>query len=136
MKRTDILLVVGLALFVTELFMGTTFIFYGLLYTKVDMKQAETMLKFIEQNNPAYYENIMKEDDPTYRRKFYQNYTVKGNSLFTMGGLLILFIVINNVFTVLFIKNFEKNETASAQISEEDTESEQTEGEAKKAEGE
>ena len=131
MNRKDILLVAALALVVTEAFMGVTFIFYGIMYKNVDMKQAETMLKFVEENNPAYYENIMNEDDPTYRREFYRNYTVKGNSLFTMSGLLLFIIIINSIFTVFFIKHAEINGTETTSISEEDKEDEEAEGEEK-----
>ena len=134
MKKTQILLIIGLTLVISESFLGFTFIYYGIMDRQVEGDRANAMLNYIKTNNPAYYENIMSEDDPSYRSEFYRHYMKKGNSLFKMGGLILVVIALNNVLPMMSVILLEKKEQIVSE-NEEESEEKAEEKEEKESEG-
>ena len=132
MKKTQILLIIGLAFIIFESFLGFTFIYFGIMDRQVENNRAEAMLSYIKTDNPTYYENIMNEEDPTYRNEFYRHYTKRGNSIFKIGGFILVVIALNNVLPMMSVILLEKKEP---KVSEKEEESEEETEEKEESEG-
>lgn len=53
------------------------------------------MIEYVKINNPGYYEKIISEDDETFRKQFYKNFTEHGNRSLLLVGIFFIVIAVN-----------------------------------------
>jgi hypothetical protein len=86
---------VVVAVIVVQSALGFIFLFYGSVYSVVNTKEADEMIEYVRINNPGYYEKIISEDDETFRKLFYKNFTEHGNRPLLLLGIFFIVIAVN-----------------------------------------
>ena len=103
MKNLHTLLIVGASLVILEFLVGSCLLVYGVTYKNLEVERAEEMLDFIKTRNPVYYERLASRDDQSYRKEFYNYFTKKGNALFILSGVVLMFLALNSTIPMISI---------------------------------
>jgi len=85
--RQGILLVL-----VIQTVFGFLIAFIGFIYTRTDERSAAEMIEYIRDNNPAYYQVLVNEENKKYRREFFNHFKIHGNRRLLLYGLFIFVV--------------------------------------------
>lgn len=138
MKKLHVLLVIGIVLVILEFLLGSWLLVYGFTYRNLEDERADEMLDFIKTYNPVYYEKLASRENQSYREEFYSYYTKKGDKLFVLNGMILMFLAINSAIpTAIFFfihKGYEVQQPETKLHSREINEQEEEDKEPKEEE--
>ena len=124
-KKIRLLIFIALSIILLESIVAFGALISGYMYREFDQEKAETMLEYIKENNPEYYEKLTSDEDSLYIKEFFEFYEKKGHPLLIAGGFIILALSINTsipLIIMLFITSEKKEEEQEEEQSGESEE--------------
>ena len=88
--KIKLFLMIGFGIVFLEILIGSVSLGAGYLFREYDRELAEETLAIISETDPASYELLTDESDPSYREEFDRIYTTKGNRTVIAYGIVLI----------------------------------------------